>query len=78
MKRFALAALAVAALALGTAEGRAAAAQPGGYRPAPEPVEVQYRPYYRSDRPYYYRQERRADRDRADRWPDRCRARSAN
>jgi hypothetical protein len=62
MKRFALAALACAALALGTAEGRAAAVQPGGFRSAPELVEVQYRPYYRSDRSYYYRQERRAER----------------
>ena len=62
MKRFALAALAVAALAFGTTEGRTAAAQPSGYRPAPELVEVQYRPYYRSDRPYYSRQERRAER----------------
>ncbi len=64
MKRFALAAaLAVAALAFGTAESRTAAAQPGGFRPAPELVEVQYyRPYYRSDRPYYSRQERRAER----------------
>ncbi len=59
----ALAALAVAALALGTVEGRATAAQPGGFRPAPELVEVQYyRPYYRSDRRYYARQERRAER----------------
>ena len=62
MKLFALAALAFAALALGTVEGRAAAAQPGAFRPAPELVEVQYRPYYRSDRPYYYRQDRRYDR----------------
>ncbi len=63
MKRLALAALAVAALTLGTVEGRATAAQPGGFRPAPELVEVQYhRPYYRSDRRYYARQERRAER----------------
>ena len=63
MKRLALAALAFATLTLGTVEGRAAAAQPGGFRPAPELVEVQYyRPYYRSDRPYHYRQERRAER----------------
>ena len=62
MKRLALAALTFAALALGTAESRTAAAQPGGFRPAPELVEVQYRPYYRSDRPYYARQERRAER----------------
>ena len=64
MKRFALAAaLAVAALAFGTAESRTAAAQPGGFRPAPELVVVQYyRPYYRSDRGYYARQERRAER----------------
>ncbi len=60
MRRFALAALTFAALALGTVEGRAAAAQPGDHRSAPELVEVQYRPYYRSDRPYHYRQERRA------------------
>ncbi len=68
MKRFALAALAVAALTLGTVEGRATAAQPGGFRPAPELVEVQYRPYYRQDRRYYrqdrryHRQDRRAER----------------
>ena len=62
MKRLALAALAFAALALGTAGGRAAVAHPGGFRPAPELVEVQYRPNYRSDRPYYSRQERRAER----------------
>ncbi len=62
MKRFALAALTVAALALWTVEGRAAVAQPGGYTSAPEIVEVQYRPYYRPARAYYYRQERRAER----------------
>ncbi len=62
MKRFALAALTCATLALGTAEGCAAAAQPGAYRSAPELIEVQYRPYYRPDRGYYYRQERRAER----------------
>ncbi len=63
MKRFALAALTLAALGLGMIDGRHAAAQPGGdYRSAPELVEVQYRPYYRSDRRYYYRQERRAER----------------
>ncbi len=62
MKRLALAALTFATLAFGTTEGRTAAAQPGGFRPAPELVEVQYRPYYRSDRPYYSRQERRAER----------------
>ncbi len=60
MKRFALAALTFAALALGTVEGHATVVQPVGYRSAPELVEVQYRPYYRSDRGYYYRQERRA------------------
>jgi len=58
----ALTALAFAAtLASGTAEGRSAA-QPGAYRSAPELVQVQYRSYYRSDRGYYYRQERRAER----------------
>ena len=63
MKRFALAALTFAAIALGTVEGHATTAQPGGFRPAAELVEVQYyRPYYRSDRPYYSRQERRAER----------------
>ena len=60
MKRFALAALTFAALALGTIEGRATVVQPGGYRSAPGLAEVQYHPYYRSDRRYYYRQERRA------------------
>ncbi|MBD0276238.1 MAG: hypothetical protein ICV73_30475 [Acetobacteraceae bacterium] len=55
MGRFALAALAFAALALGTNESRTATAQPGGFLPASELVEVQYRPYR-------YRQERRADR----------------
>ncbi len=59
MKRFALAALTFVAIALGTVEGRATVVQPGGFRPAPELVEVQYyRPYYRSDRGYYSRQER--------------------
>ena len=56
MKRFALAALTLAALGLGVIDGRPAAAQPGGYRPAPEYTEVQYRPYYRQER----RAERRA------------------
>ena len=41
MKRLALAALAFAALALGTVEGHATTAQPGGFRPAAELVEVQ-------------------------------------
>ena len=68
MKRFALAALTLAALGLGVIDGRPAIAQSGGYRSAPELVEVQYRPYYRQDRRYhrqdrrYYRQERRAER----------------
>ena len=61
MKRFALAALTFASLALGTVEGRAALAHPGGPHPAAELVEVQYRPYYRQDR-RYHRQERRAER----------------
>jgi hypothetical protein len=64
MKRFALAAaLALAALAFGTAEGRAAAvAQPGEHRSAAEYTEVQYRPYYRyGHRHAYYRAERRAE-----------------
>jgi hypothetical protein len=62
MKRFALAALTFAALGSGMIDGRPAFAQSGGYRPAPAVVEVQYRPYHRSDRPYYSRQERRAER----------------
>ena len=62
MKCFApAAALAFAAPAFGTAESRTAAAQPGGYRPAPELVEVQYRPTTAPDRGYYHRQERRAE-----------------
>ncbi len=61
MKRFALAALTLAALGLGMIDGRPAIAQSGGYRSAPNIVEVQYRPYYRQDR-RYYRQERRAER----------------
>ena len=62
MKRFALAALTLAALGLGTIHNRPAAAQPGGAnRSAAELVEVQYRPYYRQDR-RYHRQERRAER----------------
>ena len=62
MKRFALAALTLAALGLGMIDGRPAAAQfGGGQRSAAELVEVQYRPYYRQDR-RYHRQERRAER----------------
>jgi len=62
MKRFALAALTLAALGLGMIDGRPAAAQfSGGQRSAAELVEVQYRPYYRQDR-RYHRQERRAER----------------
>ena len=61
MKRFALAALTLAALGLGMIDGRTAAAQPGGHRSAAELVEAQYRPYYRQDR-RYHRQERRAER----------------
>ena len=62
MKRFALAALTLAALGLGMIDGHPAAAQPGGgHRSAAELVEVQYRPYYRQDR-RYHRQERRAER----------------
>ncbi len=62
MKRFAPAALTLAALGFGTMDGRPAAAQPGGgHRWAVEYVEVQYRPYSRQDR-RYYRQERRAER----------------
>ena len=61
MKRFALAALTLAALGFGTLDNRPAAAQPGGYQSASEYVEVPYRPYYRQDR-RYYRQERRAER----------------
>ncbi len=61
MKRFALAALTLAALGFGTIDNRPAAAQPGGYQSAPQHVEVQYRPYYRQDR-RYYRQDRRAER----------------
>ncbi len=62
MKRFALAALTLAALGLGMIDGRPATAQPGGdHRWATEYVEVQYRPYYRQDR-RYHRQERRAER----------------
>ena len=57
MKRFALAALTLAALGLGMIDGRPAAAQfDGGQRSAAELVEVQYRPYYRQER----RAERRA------------------
>ncbi len=62
MKRFALAALTLAALGFGTIDNRPAGAQPGGYQSAPEYVEAQYRPYYRQDRRYYHRQERRAER----------------
>ena len=68
MKRFALAALTLAALGLGMIDGRPAAAQPGGYQSASEYVEVHYRPYYQQDRRYYrpdrryLRQERRAER----------------
>ena len=62
MKRFALAALTLAALGLGMIDGRPAGAQfGGGQRSAAELVEVQYRPYYRQDR-RYHRQERRAER----------------
>ena len=61
MKRFALAALTLAALGLGMIDGRPAAAQPGGaYLSAPEYVGVQYRPYYHQGRGYY-RQDRRAE-----------------
>ena len=57
MKRFALAALTLAALGLGMIDGRPAAAQfGGGQRSAAEIVEVQYRPYYRQEQ----RAERRA------------------
>jgi hypothetical protein len=68
MKRFALAALTLAALGLGMIDNRPAAARPGGHRSAAELVEVQYRPYYRQDRRYYrqdrryHRQDRRAER----------------
>lgn len=50
VKRFGLAALTVAALGLGWIDSRPASAQPGGYRPASEYVEVQYRRYHRDDR----------------------------
>ncbi len=62
MKRFALAALTLAALGLGMIDGRPAAALfGGGQRSAAELVDVQYRPYYRQDR-RHHRQERRAER----------------
>lgn len=61
MKRYALAALPLAALKPGMIDGRSAAAQPGAYRLAPQLVEVQHRPSYRQDR-RYHRQERRAGR----------------
>ena len=62
MKRLVLAALTFTALDLGTVEGQATVVQPGGFRQAPELVEVRYRPFYRSDLPYYSRRERRAER----------------
>ena len=45
MKRFSLVVLTLAALGLGAADARTAAAQPVGYRSAADLVEVQYRPY---------------------------------
>jgi hypothetical protein len=62
MKRFAPAALTLAALGLGMIDSRPAAAQfGGGHRSAAEIVEVQYRPSYRQDR-RHHRQEGRAER----------------
>jgi hypothetical protein len=57
-----LALLAIAALGLGSADTRPAAAQPVGHQLESGLVEVQYSPYYRRDRGRYYRAERRAER----------------
>ena len=57
MKRFGLVVLTLAALGLGSADTRPAAARPVGYGSASDLVEAQYRPYRRS-----YRAERRAER----------------
>ena len=72
MKRFGLVVLTLAALGLGAAEVRAAAAQPVGYRSAADLVEVQYRPYRGS-----YRAERRAERRAIIRARERAAARRA-
>ena len=72
MKRFGLVVLTLAALGLGPAETRSAAAQPAGYQAASGLVEVQYRPYRRS-----YRAERRAERRAMIRARERAAARRA-
>jgi hypothetical protein len=50
MKRFGLVVLTLAALGLGSADTRPAAARPVGYGSASDLVEAQYRPYRRSYR----------------------------
>ncbi len=72
MKRFGLVVLTLAALGLGAADARTAAAQPVGYRSAADLVEVQYRPYHGS-----YRAERRAERRAIIRARERAAARRA-
>jgi len=72
MKRFGLVVLTLAALGLGAADTRTAAAHPVGYRSAADLVEVQYRPYRGS-----YRAERRAERRAIIRARERAAARRA-
>ncbi len=59
MKRFALAALTLAALGLGMVDGRPAAHFGGGQRSAAELVGVRYRPTYRQERRAWRRERER-------------------
>ena len=72
MKRSGPDVLTLAALGLGSADTRTAAAQPVGYRSAADLVEAQYRPYRGS-----YRAERRAERRAIIRARERAAARRA-